>query len=62
MQISIEDKQTFFEENYYDEADFMAIQELTQKGKSNKRDIRSKNKNQPRNQTTMSQLAKRNTK
>ena len=62
MQITLEDKQSFFEESYYDQADFMAICELTQKGKSNKRDIRSKSKNQPRNQTILSQLKKRTTK
>lgn len=62
MQLTVEEKQSFFEENYYDQADFMAIRELSQKGKSNKRDIRSKSKNQPRIQTTLSQLAKRTTK
>ena len=62
MQISVEDKQSFFEENYYDQADYHAIREFNQKGKSNKRDIRSKSKNQPRHQTIMSQLAKRITK
>lgn len=58
---SAEDKMSFFEENYYDKADFMGLEDVKSKGgKSNKNEIRNKNSNRPRNMKIMSQLSKRN--
>lgn len=58
---SAEDKMSFFEENYYDKADFMGLEDVKSKGgKSSKSEIRNKNSNRPRNMKIMSQLSKRN--
>ena len=58
---SAEDKMSFFEENYYDKADFMGLEDVKSKGgKSNKNEILNKNSNRPRNMKIMSQLSKRN--
>merc|ERR1712131_268165 len=40
---SAEDKMSFFEENYYDKADYMGLEDVKSKGgKSNKNEIRNK--------------------
>ena len=62
MKVNPKETQEYFEGNYYDHADYLAIERQQHKGKYGKDERRKKDVNSSKTMTNLAQLEKRNSK